>query len=62
MLGDALFRDEHHGRQDSNDRFIFDHATGRLWFDADGIGGAAQQLVATFEQGATVTADDILII
>jgi Ca2+-binding RTX toxin-like protein len=46
---------------DANDRFIFDRPSGQLWFDADGTGAAAQQLVATFEQNALVQADDILI-
>ena len=47
--------------QDGNDRFIFDRASGQLWFDGDGAGGDAQRLVATFEQNAQVTASDIEI-
>ncbi|WP_081979638.1 calcium-binding protein [Pseudooceanicola atlanticus] len=47
--------------QDGNDRFIFDQGTGRLWFDADGSGAGTQQLVATFEQNAVVTATDFEI-
>ena len=46
---------------DASDRFVFDQPSGRLWFDADGSGAAAQVLVATFEQNATVTAADIEI-
>ena len=46
---------------DASDRFIFDQTSGQLWFDADGSGAAAQQLVATFEQNAQVTAADIEI-
>ncbi len=46
---------------DADDRLVFDRASGRLWFDADGVGGAAQVLVATFEQDALVTAADIEI-
>lgn len=46
---------------DSDDHFIFDQASGRLWFDLDGSGSAAQHLVATFEQNATLSAGDILI-
>ncbi|WP_167853588.1 calcium-binding protein [Roseovarius aestuariivivens] len=46
---------------DASDRFIFDQASGQLWFDADGSGAGAQELVATFEQNATVTAADIEI-
>ena len=47
--------------QDANDRFIFDRASGQLWFDADGTGAADQQLIATFERNALVTASDIEI-
>jgi Ca2+-binding RTX toxin-like protein len=46
---------------DADDRFIFDSASGRLWLDADGAGGAAQELIATFEQDAMVMATDIEI-
>ena len=47
------------GAQDAEDRFIFDSTLGQLWFDADGTGAAAQQLVASFDQNASVTAADI---
>lgn len=46
---------------DADDRFVFDQASGQLWFDADGSGEGAQQLVATFLGGAEVTAEDILV-
>jgi Ca2+-binding RTX toxin-like protein len=46
---------------DANDRFIFDQATGQLWFDIDGTGAAAQELVATFDQNVLIDAADILI-
>lgn len=46
---------------EAEDRFLFDRASGRLWFDEDGTGAAGQQLVATFEQNAQVTASDIEI-
>jgi Ca2+-binding RTX toxin-like protein len=46
---------------DASDRFIFDQASGQLWFDADGSGAGAQELLATFDQNATVAADDIEI-
>ena len=47
---------------DATDRFIFDQSAGRLWFDADGSGAGGQLLVARFDQGAIVEADDILIV
>ncbi|MCP4821927.1 MAG: calcium-binding protein, partial [Shimia sp.] len=43
------------------DRFVFDQASGQLWYDIDGTGAAAQVLLATFEQNAAVQADDILV-
>ncbi|MEM6372852.1 MAG: calcium-binding protein [Pseudomonadota bacterium] len=46
---------------DADDRFIFDAASGQLWFDEDGVGGADQNLIATFGQGAIISASDIEI-
>lgn len=45
----------------ADDRLVFDQGLGRLWFDADGAGGATQELVATFDQGAVVTAADVVL-
>lgn len=47
------------GAQDAADRLIFDLPSGRFWYDVDGTGVAGQLLVAMFEQGATLTPDDI---
>ncbi len=46
---------------DANDRFIFNTATDKLYFDADGTGSKAAILVATFSNGVTITANDIFI-
>lgn len=59
-LGAALFV-EGTAAADGNDRFVFDRASGRLWFDQDGTGDIDQVLVTTFEQNANVIASDILI-
>ncbi len=41
-------------------RFIFDQAAGELYWDTDGSGNLATQvLLMTFDQNATVTIDDI---
>ena len=48
--------------QDADDRFAYDAATRKLWFDADGLGGKAAVLVTTLQIGATMTAADILIL
>ena len=41
---------------------IYDAATGALYYDADGAGGAAQQLVARLTDHPVVDATDILVI
>ena len=46
---------------DADDRVIFNTSTGQLWYDADGIGGAGAQLIATVQSG-TVIATDIEIL
>ena len=49
--------------QDTNDRVVFNTSTGQLYYDADGSGsGAAPQLIATVQTGATVAATDIVVI
>ena len=37
---------------DADDRFIFNNVTHRLWFDADGLGGAGTVLIATLQDSA----------
>ncbi|WP_421760991.1 Ig-like domain-containing protein [Devosia sp.] len=47
---------------DASDRFIYNSSTGALYYDADGIGGAAQQQIATLSKGLALTAADFLLI
>lgn len=47
---------------DAGDRLIYDRATGRLFFDADGAGGDAQVLIATLANNAQLTAADFIVI
>jgi len=47
---------------DSNDRIVYDTASGRLWFDADGSGAGAAVLFATLTAGTSLTAGDFVII
>lgn len=47
---------------DAGDRLIYDRATGRLWFDADGAGGTAKVLMATLANNAELSAADFLVI
>src|SRR5205823_11046111 len=47
------------GGHDADDRIIYDTSSGQLWYDADGNGPGAAQLIATLPAGATVVASDI---
>ena len=46
----------------ADDRIVFDPATGHLYFDADGVGGAAQVHFATLTAGLKLTAADFVVI
>ena len=47
--------------QDTTDRVIYNTTTGQLWYDADGSGSGAAQLIATLQSGATLAATDIVV-
>jgi serralysin len=47
---------------DASDRVIYDSASGALFYDADGIGGAAQFRFAVLKPGLNVTNNDFVII
>lgn len=50
---------------DGNDRIIFDSTSGKLWFDDDGKGRHAAQLIGTLETSGitgTLTAADFIIV
>src|SRR5690606_5200879 len=44
--------------KDSSDRVIYDNKSGKLYYDADGKGGASQIHFATLSKGLALTADD----
>ena len=46
---------------DADDRLVYDAATGRLWYDADGSGTGAQELVAVLTNRAAIDAGDIFL-
>ncbi len=48
--------------QDASDRVVYNTANGSLWYDADGSGAGAAQLVATLENAPVLAATDITVI
>jgi VCBS repeat-containing protein len=50
------------GAADASDRIIYNSTTGELFYDSDGLGGAAQILFATLNQGLSLTASDFQVI
>ncbi len=48
--------------QDASDRIIYDAATGRLFYDADGVGGSAAVLFATLNGNPALSASDLVVI
>jgi Ca2+-binding RTX toxin-like protein len=49
------------GGHDADDRVVYDTSTGKLFYDADGSGAGAAQLVATLQARPNLAATDILV-
>jgi Ca2+-binding RTX toxin-like protein len=47
---------------DGDDRVVYNTSTGQLYYDDDGSGAHAAQLVVTLQAGATLAATDIAVI
>jgi Ca2+-binding RTX toxin-like protein len=47
---------------DADDRIIYNTSTGSLYYDADGSGAGAAQIVATFQGNPVLAATDITVI
>jgi serralysin len=63
VAGDARFKANSTGTAtDANDRVIHNTSTGSLYYDADGSGAGAAQIIATFAGNPTVAATDIVVI
>lgn len=50
------------GAADASDRFIYNNNNGNLFFDSDGIGGAAQVQLATLAGAPTISNTNIVVI
>src|SRR5687767_11774222 len=60
--GDARFWASSTGiAHDADDRIIYETDTRQIWYDADGNGAGARQLIATLQSGATLVATDIAV-
>ncbi|WZI66393.1 MAG: ExeM/NucH family extracellular endonuclease [Gloeotrichia echinulata IR180] len=46
----------------ASDRFVYNSATGKLFFDADGLGGVAQVQIAQLSNKAALTSNNITVI
>jgi len=47
---------------DASDRIVYNTTTGQLFYDADGSGAGAAQLVATFQGAPAIAATDITVL
>ena len=50
------------GAHDATDRFIYNRSTGALFYDRDGTGHAAKQLVAILDHHPVLTHDDLFVV
>ena len=47
---------------DADDRLVYNTSNGNLYYDADGSGAGAAQVIATFQGGVSISASDITVI
>ena len=47
---------------DADDRIVYDTASGRLWYDADGSGAGAAQLIATLQGAPALAANEMTVV
>jgi serralysin len=50
------------GGHDADDRVVYNTTTGQLFYDADGSGSGAAQLIFTLQAGAALAATDIVVL
>ena len=47
---------------DASQRILYDQAKGDIWYDPDGSGAAAKQLIASLTDGLVISSSDFLIV
>jgi Ca2+-binding RTX toxin-like protein len=62
FLAADLFKNLNLGAQDTDDRILYNDTTGAIFYDADGLGGAASVQFALLAANPTVTAADFAVI
>src|SRR6185503_18405972 len=50
------------GGHDEDDRIIFNTSTGQIFYDADGSGAGAAQILANLPSGRTIAAADFRVV
>jgi Ca2+-binding RTX toxin-like protein len=60
-LPGSAFKDLSAGPADADDRVLYDHATGALYYDADGAGSGARVQFASLDNKAALSAADFAI-
>jgi Ca2+-binding RTX toxin-like protein len=60
LSADAFYKGS--AAADASDRLIYNSSTGTLYYDPDGIGGVAQQQIATLSKGLGLTSADFLLL
>lgn len=61
-LAATAFKDLSTGGTDASDRILYDPATGKIYYDADGAGGVAEVLFAQVTPGTVLAASDFVVI
>lgn len=61
-LAASAFKDIASGKRDGDDHLLYDHETGRLSYDADGLGGDRPVLLATLDRHPILTFADFAIV
>ncbi|WP_425475919.1 calcium-binding protein [Mesorhizobium yinganensis] len=58
----SAFKDNILSARDTDDRIVYNSNTGSLFYDADGLGGAAAIKIASLSTGPSLTAADFVVI